>query len=57
VPKTLASIFLSMFMLNMLVAWHQGLLIMGSYALARKTEAAQKPPSPCMRRIDVRKDR
>jgi hypothetical protein len=57
VLRTLASIFLGMFILNILIVWHQGTPTMGFDALAQETEAAQKPPSPCVRRIDVRKDR
>jgi hypothetical protein len=54
---TLVSIFMSIFMLHILTARHQGIPIVGSDVLAQETEAAQKPPSPCVRSIDVRKDR
>lgn len=49
--------FVSIFMLHILTARHQGIPIVGSDVLAQETEAAQKPPTPCVRRIDVRKDR
>jgi hypothetical protein len=54
---TLTSILMGMLMPNMLIARHQGTPAMGLDALAPGKGVAPKSLGPCVKMIDVRKDR